>query len=87
MLQMSYSSKFKKAFKKIIDENVKTDVKKVITLLANKETLDIKYKKHTLKGEYKGFEECHIKPDLLLIYKIQGGEIYFYRLGSHSELF
>ena len=54
---------------------------------ANKNTLPAKYKDHDLIGNYKGFRECHIKPDLLLVYKKEGEYLQLARLGSHSELF
>jgi mRNA interferase YafQ len=43
---------------------------------------------HPLKGEWKGCRECHLLPDLLLIYRKVGDDILeLIRLGSHSELF
>ena len=44
---------------------------------------------HKLKNKFHDCMECHIKPDLLLIYSVDNNkkEIYLYRLGSHSELF
>nr|WP_278777480.1 type II toxin-antitoxin system YafQ family toxin [Helicobacter pullorum] len=57
--------------------------------LANDEALEPKHKDHALKGEYTGYRECHIEPDLLLIYKKQDDILVLvcFRLGSHSELF
>ena len=47
-----------------------------------------KYCDHDLKGNWKGYRECHINPDLLLIYKHQNDDcILLYRIGSHSELY
>ena len=40
-----------------------------------------------LFGKYKGFEECHLKPDLLMIYLRLDNKLRLVRLGSHSELF
>jgi mRNA interferase YafQ len=40
-----------------------------------------------LSGNYKGYRECHIKPDWLLIYQIGNSIIVFERTGSHSDLF
>lgn len=68
MLEIEYSKSFKKAFKKL-NENEKKLTKDIIWQLANNEELASKYKDHALIGSYKGFRECHIKPDLLLIYK------------------
>lgn len=70
MLEIEYSKSFKKAFKKLND-NEKKLTKDIIWQLANNEELASKYKDHALIGSYKGFRECHIKPDLLLIYKKQ----------------
>lgn len=61
----------------------------VIELLANGETLDMKYRDHALTGDYSGTRECHIEPDWLLVYEIRNNVLILvlYRLGSHSELF
>ena len=49
--------------------------------------LDEKYKNHALIGNYVDHLECHVQPDLLLIYKNTPDELTLIRLGSHSELF
>ena len=61
----------------------------VINILADGGTLDIKYRDLDLIGKYKGARECHIEPDWLLVYEIQGDVLVLmlYRLGTHSELF
>ena len=61
----------------------------VIQTLADGKPLDKKYKDHSLEGEYKGFRECHITPDWLLIYQIIDNELVLYlsRTGTHSDLF
>jgi mRNA interferase YafQ len=46
-----------------------------------------KYKDHQLIGKMKDFRECHIKPDLLLIYMIEDETLKLVDIGSHSELF
>lgn len=83
-----YSNKFSKNFKKISVET-KEQINEVINRLANNQTLEPKYKDHKLKGEYKEFRECHIKPDLLLIYQKQENILVLtcINIGSHSELF
>ena len=82
------TSSFKKAYKKLTS----TDQELVLTIvlkLANGESLDEKYKDHLLIGNYKGCRECHIKPDLLLIYKIDNDkvELVLVEVGKHSKLF
>ncbi|MFG7405636.1 type II toxin-antitoxin system YafQ family toxin [Klebsiella pneumoniae] len=56
--------------------------------LATDQPLDVRYRDHDLSGDWAGYRECHIKPDLLLIYrKSDADTLRLARLGSHSELF
>lgn len=87
---LQFTSQFKKDLKLAKKQN--KDLGKlfeVIDILANGETLDAKYKDHSLTGNYRGTRECHVEPDWLLIYEIRGDVLVLmlYRLGSHSELF
>jgi mRNA interferase YafQ len=87
-----WSKKFKQDYKRLINSlNSETvnELLTVIEMLANEQTLPEKYKDHLLKGNWKGYRECHIKPDLLLIYKLENDELTLtlVRIGSHSELF
>ena len=59
----------------------------VITKLATGEKLEPKYKDHGLTGSLKGYRDCHVEPDWLLIYKLIGDRLFLERTGSHSELF
>lgn len=88
MYKIVYTKKFKQQAKKISPKDLKI-LKQVLISLSNNQPLEPKYKDHKLKGEYKDFRECHILPDLLLIYR-KIDEILVleaFRLGSHSELF
>jgi mRNA interferase YafQ len=58
----------------------------VVTLVAEK-PLEEQYHEHALIGNWRGFRECHIQPDWLLIYRIEGNELQLARTGSHAELF
>jgi mRNA interferase YafQ len=79
---------FKKQYKKLssIDKEL---VKEIIILLAENKKLDDKYKDHKLTGNFKDLKECHVKPDLLLIYKINNEilELALIQVGNHSSLF
>ena len=88
MYKIFRTSSFKKDYKKL-DTKEKKLLKSVITKLANADVLEEKYKDHSLIGNYLGCRECHIKPDLLLIYRIDNGilELALVRVGSHSKLF
>ncbi|MFH1890732.1 MAG: type II toxin-antitoxin system YafQ family toxin [Candidatus Kuenenbacteria bacterium] len=91
MYNLQYSKRFKKDIKRL-KKDPSFRIKKLeylLLLLAKDELLDKKYKNHRLKGEFQIRFECHIKPDLLLIYRIDQAnkKVYLYRIGSHSELF
>lgn len=60
----------------------------VVDLLAHDELLPAQFKDHALKGEWEPHRECHLRPDLLLVYRKPDDEtLTLVRLGSHSELF
>ena len=86
MRKIDYSSNFKRDFKK--HGNLDSALIEVLYKLINDEDLPLKYKDHNLTGNWGGYRECHIKPDLLLIYKkIDENLLQLVRLASHSELF
>ena len=62
-------------------------IKIIVRKLSAKETLPPKYRNHVLSGNYKGFCECHVEPDWLLIYKITKTNLILVRTGTHSDLF
>lgn len=91
---MKYKIKFTKKFKKDLKLAKKQgkDIEKlfdIIERIAKDETLDERYRDHSLTGNYKGTRECHIEPDFLLIYeKIEEVLVLsLVRTGSHSDLF
>ena len=89
MINIVYSNQFNKDFKKVRRFPL-PDLKKIFGVISNLEqeiALDAKYKDHELSGNWSNFRECHIKPDLLLIYKVSNNELQLARIGSHSELF
>ena len=60
-----------------------------VQILAKQEPLPSKNRDHELAGNYAGFRECHIQPDWLLVYRIDGEELILFlsRTGTHSDLF
>ena len=88
MYQIFRTSSFKKDYKKLSQKN-KNILKEIIIKLSNNEILEEKYKDHKLIGDYLGCRECHVKPDLLLIYRIDNQvlELALVRIGNHSDLF
>ena len=87
------STKFKKDFKRELKGRYRNTLEKglrtVLLALIHDEKLDIRYRDHELSGNWAGYPECHIKPDLLLIYRKLNNRpiLRLARLGSHSELF
>ena len=84
------SNQFKKDLKLAVKRGYKIELlTAVIDLLANGENLPEKYKDHSLTGDFVNCRECHITPDWLLIYQIDGNELILYltRTGTHSDLF
>ena len=87
---VSLSAQFKKDIKRIKKQNKNLQyIYDVISLLASDIPLDSKYEDHPLIGNYKGFRECHITPDWLLIYIKDNQNLILtaVRTGSHSDLF
>lgn len=88
MLKLEHSSQFKRDYKRIKRQGA--DLNKllvVIRQLSTEDVLEQRYRDHALQGNWRGYRECHIEPDWLLIYKIEGALLRLGRTGSHSELF
>jgi mRNA interferase YafQ len=87
-LQPSFTSQFKKDVKRCEKAHLPIDeLKAVMERLIRCAALEAKHKDHQLTGNNKGFRDCHIRPDWLLIYMTTATEITFTRTGSHAELF
>lgn len=91
MLQIVYTTKFKKSFKKLrSNRNFKKEVFEfVVSELSLGEDLDLKYRDHSLVGDWIGYRECHLQNDILLIYKIEKNLLILVLadIGCHSSLF
>ena len=90
MYTVKATNRFKKDLKTVIKRVYNTKIMDtVISSLANGKELAEKYCDHNLHGEWEGCRECHVLPDWLLIYKIDGKDLILYlmRTGSHSDLF
>jgi len=87
-MKIREQKQFKKDFRKLEKRNKDIDkLDEVILLICQNKTLEPKYLDHPLKGNYRGYRECHIEPDWLLIYKIEDNTLNLARTGTHSELF
>lgn len=88
MLDIRYSTKFKKDFKTCVKRGYKMSLlQQAIDTLRIPAPLPAKNRDHNLSGNYSGYKECHIEPDWLLIYKQTDNELRLDRTGTHSDLF
>jgi mRNA interferase YafQ len=62
-------------------------LREIILLLVEGTPLPPRYKDHPLAGNWKDCRDCHIEPDWLLIYRVDGDAVYLVRTGTHSDLF
>jgi mRNA interferase YafQ len=62
-------------------------LRELILLLTEGNPLPPRYKDHPLRGDWKHYRDSHIEPDWLLLYKIDGNELFLVRTGTHADLF
>jgi mRNA interferase YafQ len=90
MLDIVYSSDFKKDYKRIKKRGYDMRLlASVVTTLCNCEKLPERFRDHNLVGKYTGYRECHITPDWLLVYTVKNSvlKLELTRTGTHSDLF
>lgn len=87
--EIQRTSSFKKDYKLVKKRGYDLNkLKIVISLLADGQELPEKYYDHPLTGNWKGYRECHIEPDWLLVYKVFEDQLILSltRTGTHSDL-
>ncbi len=62
-------------------------LRELISLLLEGGPLPPHYRDHSLQVRWRQYRDCHIEPDWLLIYRIDGDDLYLVRTGTHSDLF
>ena len=90
MYRIEVSNKFKQSLKKLRKGGINLKpINDVINILSKGEILPAKYKNHPLRGNLKGYYDCHVLPDLVLIYKIEKDRLVLILLDidTHSNLF
>lgn len=91
MRRIERTSRFKRDYKRESRSrhrsNLDAVLAPVVEALAGDRPLEPRHHDHALSGEWKDFRDCHVRPDLLLIYLKSGTDLLrLVRLGSHSEL-
>ena len=93
MRTIERSSPFKRDYKRVkasprYRKDLDSLLGDILEFLLVDKALPEKNRDHSLSGDWEGYRECHVKPDLLLIYKKPDRHtLRLARLGSHSELF
>ncbi len=90
-MRIERTGQFKRDYKREAKGQHRTTIEPVfldvVSALLNNQPLAEKHRDHALTGEWKDFRDCHIKPDLVLIYRKPSDDVLqLVRLGSHSEL-
>ena len=89
MLRASFTGQFKQDRKRVKKRGADVaHLDRVIGRVLSGDALEPRYRVHPLRGSYAGHWECHVEPDLLLIwYRSGADEIVFVRTGTHADLF
>jgi mRNA interferase YafQ len=88
MLTLRIKNSYKKDVRKLhLNQKTEEIVRDIVLRLMKGEILEKKYNNHELKGKWIGSFDCHILPDLVLVYQLTKTEVILVRLGNHSELF
>ena len=88
MKDLAARNSFKKDLKRITKRGYdRAQLDAVIDTLRQAAPFTEARRDHPLKGEWKGWRECHIEPDWLLIYKTTDDEVLLARTGTHADLF
>jgi mRNA interferase YafQ len=91
MRQIERTTQFRRDFRRELKGRHARDLNAalaaVIEPLIKDVPLSLRYRDHPLSGEWRGFRDCHVRPDLVLIYELPDDDtLRLVRLGSHSEL-
>jgi mRNA interferase YafQ len=87
-LKPSRTKQFKKDYKRIDKRGWDiAHLDEVMTKLIKQEKLPKEYGAHGLSADWKGYRECHVEGNFLLIWRETGSEITFVRVGNHADLF
>ena len=90
MFEVVLSNRFRKDLKLAAKRGLRLDeLNAIVDQLAAGQPLPERNRDHALTGDYIGFRECHIRPDWLLVYRVDGDalELFLFRTGTHTDLF
>ena len=90
MLEPIFKNSFVRDYKLALKRGKsRAKIERAIDLLCARTPLPPAFRDHPLKGKYAGYRDCHVEPDLILIYRVVESrlELVCLRLGTHADLF
>ena len=92
MRQVFRTAAFKRDYRRVLrsghSRQAEDALARIVALLADDQPLPSNHADHPLKGPWRDYRECHLRPDLLLIHgKADASTLQLIRLGSHAQLF
>ena len=86
LYKRDFKREYRGQYRRLMEQH--GELEQIRHMLERDISLPPKYRDHPLHGAWEGSRECHIRPDFLLIYTLEGDDVlWLERLGSHSELF
>lgn len=83
-----FARDYKRELKGLHGKTIAHELAAVLEILVSDAPLDVRYRDHPLRGNWAGYRDCHVRPDLVLIYRKPNADtLQLARIGSHSELF
>ena len=87
MLDLIFSSQFKRDRRLCVKRGYNMELlEAVIDTLRIPAALPPQNREHGLSGNWSGYQECHVSPNWLLIYRVEGSELRLARTGTHADL-
>jgi mRNA interferase YafQ len=87
MLNPNFTNQFQRDYKRMKKRGADLEaIKAVMDRLIQELPLPSRHRDHRLSGNWHDHRDCHVKPDWVLIYRVEGAEITFVRTGTHSDL-
>ena len=87
-MNLFLTKKFRKEFARRIEGTpMEAELLELMDMLVKDAPLPRNYRDHALAGDWQGYRDCHLRGDMVVIYRVEGDTVYLTRINTHSELF
>lgn len=87
-MEIKLTARFERDFaKRIAGTHLDAEFEALLNLLVSGAALPAKYRDHPLKGDRGGVRDCHLRPDIVLLYSRSENLLKLVRIGTHADLF